>query len=172
MSWVSSAQVCSFSDKISALRKDRDLPKGSSLRVLHPFLDAAGILRVGGRVGNAKFDYSQRHPIILHSQHPLTRLIIWAEHIRLLHAGATLTSSSLSRTFHIIGQRKSVRDITRSCIVCRKCTARPRMQVMGQLPLERVTPGMVFQKVGVDYAGPLYLKLGRVRKPTIVKSSL
>jgi len=29
---------------------------------------------------------------------------------------------------------------------------------------------MVFERVGVDYAGPVYLKLGHVRKPTIVKS--
>ena len=41
---------------------------------------------------------------------------------------------------------------------------------MGQLPLERVTPGIVFEKVGVDYAGPVYLKLGHVRKPTIIKA--
>ena len=41
---------------------------------------------------------------------------------------------------------------------------------MGQLPLARVTPDIVFERVGVDYAGPMYLKLGHVRKPTIVKS--
>ncbi len=41
---------------------------------------------------------------------------------------------------------------------------------MGQLPLDRITPGIVFEKVGVDFAGPMYLKLGHTRKPTIVKS--
>lgn len=41
---------------------------------------------------------------------------------------------------------------------------------MGQMPLERVTPGVVFQKTGIDYAGPVYLKLGHVRKPTTVKA--
>ena len=41
---------------------------------------------------------------------------------------------------------------------------------MGQLPVERVTPGSVFDKVGVDYAGPVYTKIGPVRKPTIVKT--
>ena len=41
---------------------------------------------------------------------------------------------------------------------------------MGQLPAERVTPGSVFDKVGVDYAGPVYTKIGPVRKPTIVKT--
>ena len=41
---------------------------------------------------------------------------------------------------------------------------------MGQLPLERVSPGTVFEQVGIDYAGPLYIKLGRVRKPVVVKA--
>ncbi len=33
--------------------------------------------------------------------------------------------------------------------------------------MERVTPDSVF---GVDYAGPVYIKLGAVRKPTIIKA--
>ena len=41
---------------------------------------------------------------------------------------------------------------------------------MGQLPFVRITPDAVFEHVGLDYAGPMYLKLGSVRKPTIVKS--
>ena len=36
--------------------------------------------------------------------------------------------------------------------------------MQGQLPLERITPGSVFDKVGVDYAGPLYVKYGMVRR--------
>ncbi len=42
--------------------------------------------------------------------------------------------------------------------------------MLGQLPVERITPGSVFDKVGVDYAGPLMIKYGHVRKPTIVKA--
>ena len=42
--------------------------------------------------------------------------------------------------------------------------------MLGQLPIERVTPGPVFDKVGVDYAGPVLIKYGYVRKPTIVKA--
>lgn len=38
------------------------------------------------------------------------------------------------------------------------------------MPLERVTPASVFEKVGVDYAGPFLIKYGHVRKPTIVKA--
>ncbi len=42
--------------------------------------------------------------------------------------------------------------------------------MMGQVPFERVTPDTVFNRVGIDYAGPLYVKQGSVRKPTIVKT--
>ena len=41
---------------------------------------------------------------------------------------------------------------------------------MGQLPLERVNPGIVFENVGIDYAGPISIKYGYVRKTTNVKS--
>ena len=42
--------------------------------------------------------------------------------------------------------------------------------MFGQLPLERVSQDLVFDKVGVDYAGPFHVKYGPVRKPTLVKT--
>ena len=42
--------------------------------------------------------------------------------------------------------------------------------MLGQLPVERITPSPVFNKVGVDYAGPINVKHGYVRKPTVVKA--
>ena len=42
--------------------------------------------------------------------------------------------------------------------------------MLGQLPIERITPDSVFDKVGVDYAGPVLIKYGYVRKPTVVKA--
>ena len=38
------------------------------------------------------------------------------------------------------------------------------------LPTGRVTPGQVFEEVGIDFAGPVSTKYGHVRKPVIVKS--
>ena len=43
-------------------------------------------------------------------------------------------------------------------------------KVFGQLPIERITPDSVFSKVDVDYAGPVYIKHGHVRKPVVVKA--
>ena len=42
--------------------------------------------------------------------------------------------------------------------------------MMGQLPKERTTPGSVFDTVGVDYAGPIRVKYGPTRRPTVVKA--
>ena len=42
--------------------------------------------------------------------------------------------------------------------------------MMGQLPPERITPDAVFSKVGMDYAGPVYIKQGSIRKPVMVKA--
>ena len=87
-----------------------------------------------------------------------------------MYAGPALVSSSLGRNFYIVGLRRVVRTITRACVICRRVTTRPQIQLEGQLPVERITPCIVFQQVGVDYAGPVYLRVGHVRKPTFVKA--
>ena len=110
------------------------------------------------------------HPVVFDGKHHLTKLIIRTEHQRLLHAGPALLTSSLNRRYHITGGRRVVRSITRACIVCRRRSEKPKPQLMGQLPFERVTPDIVFENVGVDYAGPIYVKYVHVRKPTVVKS--
>ena len=40
----------------------------------------------------------------------------------------------------------------------------------GTTPNRKVTPDVVFENTGVDYAGPVYTKYGYVRKPMVVKS--
>ena len=55
-------------------------------------------------------------------------------------------------------------------VICIRQSDKPKPQQMGQLPIERVTPDIVFENVGVDYAGPVYTKYGYVRRPTVVKS--
>ena len=66
--------------------------------------------------------------------------------------------------------RKVVRSITRDCVVCKRHKGKPSFQLQGQLPQELITPGSVFERVGVDYAGPINIKYGFVRRPTIVKA--
>ena len=168
--WVSVSQQDQFPKEIETFKKRYNLNNSSSLLSLHPILDSFGVLRVGGREQNSKSPFSSQHPVILHGKHRLIRLIIRSEHARLLHTGPTLLVASLGRRYHILGCRKIVRSITRGCLTCRRTSVRPHPQRLGQLPIECVTPDLVFDKVGLDYAGPVYIKYGFVRKPTIVKA--
>ena len=168
--WITVAQRSVFSEEISCITKNRELPEKGCLVPLHPILDLHGILRVGGRGNQSNLPYRTRNPVILPGSHPVTKLLVRTEHIRLLHAGPTLVAASLSRRFYIVGARKHVRSITRACVPCRRTSVKPKPQLLGQLPVDRLTPGIVFERTGVDYAGPLLIKTGSIRKPTYVKA--
>ena len=155
--------------EIASLQSDKSLPHSSSLLPLHPFLDKDGFLWMGGRQEHSKLSFFKLHPIILHGKHPLTKLLVWLEHRRLLHGGPTLVITSLSRRFHIINSRKTIRSVVRQCVICQRQAVKPQQQLLGQLPSEWITPNSVFERVGMDYAGPFLVKYGVVRKPTIVK---
>ena len=167
---IKQAQSEMFMEEITRLKEGRLLQRSSNLVSLLPFLDEEGVLRVGGRLQRANLPWSRKHPYILHGSHPLARLIIRAEHLKLLHAGPSLVNSSLSTRIHLIGAKNAIHSVTKGCIICRRISAKTQAPQMGQLPPERVNPGSIFDKTGVDYAGPLLLKLGHTRKPTVVKA--
>ena len=168
--WWKVLQSEDFPTEMEALKSGRRLGHSSCLFSLNPFLDDCGIMRVSGRQNSSKKPYSSIYPVIIHGRHSLAKLVIRSEHIRLLHAGPTLVHASLSLRIHVVGGRKIIRSIIRQCVVCRKHSARLQSQVMGNLPIERITPDRPFANVGVDYAGPFYVKYGYVRRPTVVKA--
>ena len=168
--WVSISQTTHFSAEIGALKSSTSLPRSSPLISLNIFLDADGLLRVGGRQQNSRLSYDRRHPIILHGKHPITKLLIHTEHLRLLHAGPLLISGSLGRRYHIVGGRRAIHSVSRRCVICRRRSLQAQPPLMGQLPSESVTPDLVFNRVGIDYTGPILTKYGHVGKPTLVKS--
>ena len=101
--WYQLIQEQHFSSEITALKSNQQLPRSSPLLPLHPILNSDGLLCVSGRLQNAEYTLSSKHPVILHSNHPITKLVIRSEHIRLFHAGPTLFSCMLNRRFHLIG---------------------------------------------------------------------
>ena len=145
-------------DDIESLKKKAHLDKSSPFLSLQPFINSAGLLLwICGGQQHSRLSYSKKHPIILHHKHPLTHLIVRSEHLRLLHTGPTLLMASLNNRYHILSCRKIVRSITRGCVTCRKLTIQPSPQMTGQLPIERLMPESVFDKVGIDFAGPVQL---------------
>ena len=164
------AQIQMFPDTVETLKKGKPLLLSDPLRPLNPFLDADGLLRVGGRLSQSQKDYQSRHPIILHGKHHLASMIIQSEHERLCHAGPKLTLGSLQDLYHIVGARRVVRKCTRQCITCQRASPKITTQLMGQVPSPRVVPSFANENMSVDYAGPLTLKIGAIRRPPYCKA--
>lgn len=101
--WLAVSQTAHFKAEVEALKLGTSLPRSSPLISLNVFQDEDGLLRVGGRQQNSKLPYDRQHSIILHGTHPVCKLLIHTEHLRLLHAGPLLVSASLGRRFHIVG---------------------------------------------------------------------
>ena len=114
-----------------------------------------------------KLSFAKRYPMILPRHHRMVELLIVHEHLRLLHAGPTLVSASLAQRFCIVRGRCTIHAKIRECVTCKRVEAKPKPQLLGQLPFARLKTGDVFSNTGVDYAGPIYIKSGPVRKPTI-----
>jgi hypothetical protein len=87
-------QQNSYAQDIQDLTTLQEVSSKSSLKTLHPFLDQEGIVRVGGRLQQSTLPYQSIHQVILPPNHHFTRLIVSAEHIRLLHAGPQLLIAS------------------------------------------------------------------------------
>ena len=125
---------------------------------------------MGGRQRLPEKPYDKLHLIIVSGTNPLTRLLIRAEHIRLLHAGPTSTAASLAHRYHLLGRRAAFWSVVCGCITCRRITGKPRPQILGQLLVAHLNPVVVFNDVSIDYAGPIMIKAGYVRKPVLTKA--
>ena len=169
--WLMVTQKENFPNEYCALKNGQPISRTSRLLPFRPIWDSDhSLIRVGGRLSNSSLSRAQQHPVILDGKHPITKLIITFEHLRLMHAGPTLLLSTLNRRFHIVKARSVVRSITRQCIICKRHSIHPQSQLLAQLPSERVSIAAPFERTGVDYAGPFQIKYGHVRKPTVVKT--
>ena len=100
------------------------------------------------------------------------RLLVEKEHLRLLHACATLVAASLAQWFHIMGSCMIIHTVTCGCITCKHVSDQPRPQLLGKIPCDRLNPGIVLDKVWVDYTGPILVKSDPVRRPVVTKASM
>ena len=112
----------------------------------------------------------QKHPVILHSNDHLSHLILCDIHESHLHAGPQQMVALACQNYHIRSCKRLAMSIYRGCITCRKLNAITYNQVMGQLPENHTKPGHPFMNTGIVYAGPVTMRMGRIRKPAYVKA--
>lgn len=156
--WTKWAQRGSFSEEIDSLNKHLPVSAKSKLRNLDPILDDSGILRVGGRVHLSLMPDQVKHPIVLPSHNSFVEKLVMFYHVAHSHSGIAQTWANLQHKFWIVRGKQEIKRIIRKCSQCR--AKKTMHQRMAQLPLERITPADCFSKIGVDFAGPLYVVEG------------
>ena len=111
-----------------------------------------------------------KHPLIIHSRHSITKPLIISEHTRLLHAGPTLLSASLSQSFTLSENVASSALSQEAVVIYWRKPSRPRPPLMGHsYPLHMWHLILSLFNVGIDYTSPVLIKLGAVHHLTTTK---
>ena len=145
----------------------------SEIMKFNPKLDEDGILRSNSRLANIDFyPYERKFPIILPRKAEFTRLLVEHFHVHFEHAlGHSALKAEVQAEYAIHGLGTLIAQVNSRCQECRVKRAKLSTQQMAPLPTircnEQVKP---FFNVGLDYAGPFSLKVGRgkVRKQVSV----
>ena len=66
--------------------------------------------------------------------------------------------NSIRQEFLITNARPVVNTFIKNCITCFRFDTKPPVQLMYDLPTERVTPSRPFASCGIDFAGPFGIK--------------
>ena len=160
--WVYLTQKTYFQVEYSLLSAGKGLNSSNSMANLNPIV-VEHLIRVGGRLKHQVSNEDAKHPMILPHSSPLTTLLIKRAHLLTLHGGTQLTLATLRHKFWILCARTEVKKIIRYCLPCIRYAARTPTQLMGELPSARVRPSPPFQSSGVDYAGPISVRLTKSR---------
>ncbi|XP_071579543.1 uncharacterized protein [Temnothorax nylanderi] len=143
--WINATQAAFFTHELKVLHSNSLLPTSHPFSRLTAFIDNQGTIRVGGRLNNAALTYEDQ------------------AHRSTMHGGTQLTLAHIRQLYWIVGGRAPVKSHILRCVVCARQRGIRAHQLMGQLPLTRVTPSRAFAHTGLDYAGPIILKTTKGR---------
>ena len=150
-----------FAEEMKSLMFEEEIPKNSKTIQLSPFFDQQGLIRAQGGIGKSQLNFKTKHQILLHWKHHVVELLLRNEHKNNHQEGTEHFRNIVQQKFWILGIRNALRSIKNKCIRCRKGRAQTKAPVMADLPEEQLVASTVFSNEGVDYFGPLTVKIGQ-----------
>lgn len=126
-------QVDLFASEIGSLQAVQPLPRRSSITKLTPMLDDNGNLKVQGWVQESDCSYAARHPVIVRKGH-LATILTQGHHVELKHTGFNSVLTDLWKSFSLIGGKRIVKGMKKSCVACQQQDSIPGSALSGPLP--------------------------------------
>ena len=156
---IRKAQEDSYIKEVTALSHKEQLHEKSRIISLRPILDQEGLIRVGGRLDNAEGEFEMRHPPIIPSESRLAWLVIDQAHRATRHGSVQIMTHYIRQRYWVPRLRSNLRSFLHKCVICARYNYRLEQQLMADLPKDRVRVGKPFLHAGVDYAGPVEVKV-------------
>lgn len=156
---------------IRSLANSNPLIRETAYKNLSLFMDENdGLVHLGGRIRNAELPESFRSLILLPPESTLTRRILERAHHKVFHGGVQQIMAYVRRNYWIPSLRRLAKEVVHACVVCKRHSFRSSEQKMAPLPLSRTTPARAFTSTGVDYCGPVNIKVRPSRNRVILKA--
>ena len=160
------AQSESFPIEKKLLLKKSPLSRSSKLLQFSPFVGPNGLLRATGRTKQLDVSsFDAKHPVLLDSRHPVTRLFLEHLHRAHCHQGVDYLRALVQQQFAIVKLvklRTALKSIVQRCVACRKRRAETINPMMTDLPRERLAfKEPPFTNTGVNYFGPFNVAVRR-----------
>jgi len=124
------------------------------------FEDDNGMLRLQGRFGSTNLEPDVKYPMLFSGKGSyFTELFVRHCHEQVLHTGVETTLNYLRNRFWVVKGRQTVKSILRKCVVCIRHQGRTlKPPETPDLPSFRFEDSFSFCNVGLDYAGPLFVR--------------
>ena len=125
------------------------------------YVDKNNLIRVGSKISNKLYSNNRMFPIILSKISRLTELLIWHQHVKLMHAGVYATLTELRQRYWVCSGFSVVKRVLRNCVTCRRFNARALKLNQSDYKEWRINPSSIpYTDIFVDHMGPFKVKDG------------